>query len=408
MKKSIVVLIVLLLSIAGISVPAHAATSNAISVTIDGKKQSFSSSPVLKDGSVMVPFRNLFEALGATIDYEPNTRTITATKDWIIVVLQIGSKEATISEKPLILTQVPYTDKGVTYVPARFVGEALGGIVDWDSKSRTVVVKSAKSVNTDLQSLMSKSDVSPSAIKPLLTSQSFEYALLLALQYGRSNAIIDVIIESGSASDFILRDAIAHRHKYAIEKLLKKGVSPNAEQPKDMALLFATEDWKVRTYDASGKAVDVEKPVDLSIVELLLEYGAEKTPDILANAVKYSFFNHEVVAFLLENGFDPNASVFKRVFYNQATNGIRFYSVGQEELIMKEHGEQYETIIETAAAVASWNPDIVALKNVDALVKHGADISVLSQEMLDRLLYLAKWKELPELVQALQAAGANS
>ncbi|MDQ6422198.1 stalk domain-containing protein [Paenibacillus sp. LHD-117] len=406
MKRTLCLVISLLLLVSGASVSAAAPSVPGIAVTIDGKKQSFSSAPVMKNGSVMVPFRNLFEALGATIQYDPATKTITATKDQTTVILQIGSKNAKIDGEDTVMAQTPFVEKGVTYVSARFVSESLGGMVEWDSVSRTVIVKTAKAVEGDLKKVIARSDVTPEQLKPLLNPQNSDYALLLALQYNRSNAIIDVIIAAGSASDFTLMNAISHRHKYAVEALLKLGVSPNATLLKDMPLLFSTENWKVSAFDAAGNSVKVDKPVDLEIVQLLLDYGAEKTPDILANAVKYSFFNHEVVLFLLESGFDPNAIVFQRVFVS-GTN-IQFYDLSLDDTIREKHGEHYVPILVTASEVASWNPDMVAMKNVAALVEHGADLSVLSQDLLDRLLYLAKWRELDELVQALQAAGAKA
>ncbi|WP_232229141.1 stalk domain-containing protein, partial [Paenibacillus zanthoxyli] len=78
MKKWFIMLGVLLLSLA-LTAPALAAPA-PIKVYIDGVKLSFSSgSPYLQNGSVMVPFRAVFEKLGLKVGWDPASRVVTGT-----------------------------------------------------------------------------------------------------------------------------------------------------------------------------------------------------------------------------------------------------------------------------------------------------------------------------------------
>src|SRR5690625_1324622 len=52
-----------------------------VKVTIDGKLQQFPQSAILYNSSTLVPMRGVFEALNATIKWDGDTQTVTATKD---------------------------------------------------------------------------------------------------------------------------------------------------------------------------------------------------------------------------------------------------------------------------------------------------------------------------------------
>lgn len=63
-------------------------------VTIDGKGLATEQPPVNLEGNVVVPMRAIFEALGASIEWEQETMTVTATRGSKEIKLQIGSDTA--------------------------------------------------------------------------------------------------------------------------------------------------------------------------------------------------------------------------------------------------------------------------------------------------------------------------
>lgn len=79
----------------------------------------------------LVPLRTISEELGAKVDFNKEKQKITVVKNDTIVEVIVGSKRATVngSEKELLVA--PKIQNGTTYVPIRFIGEALGGIVDY-------------------------------------------------------------------------------------------------------------------------------------------------------------------------------------------------------------------------------------------------------------------------------------
>lgn len=115
------------------------AVITGIPVYLNGQRLYFDVPPQLINGRTMVPFRKIFEALGAQVDYEAETKTVRATKDGRVVEFVIGAKEAFIDGKPYLLDVPTMERKGRTLVPLRFTGTALGGTVEWTSEETVVI-----------------------------------------------------------------------------------------------------------------------------------------------------------------------------------------------------------------------------------------------------------------------------
>ncbi|QQE73507.1 copper amine oxidase N-terminal domain-containing protein [Brevibacillus composti] len=112
-----------------------------IVIFIDGELQAFPKAPVEIDGRTLVPLRAIFEALGAKVEWDEATQTVTATKDDNIIQLTIGSKVAYKNGKKINLDVPAQLFNGdTTMVPIRFVSEALGAKVGWDPYSNSVVI----------------------------------------------------------------------------------------------------------------------------------------------------------------------------------------------------------------------------------------------------------------------------
>ncbi len=116
---------------------------NDISVVLNGNELSFEQPPYIENGTTRVPMRKIFEALGATVDYNASTKTITAKKGDTSVELVAGASSAKINGKQTALSASVTNKNGSTMVPLRFVSEALGAEVAWDGTSRTITINLA-------------------------------------------------------------------------------------------------------------------------------------------------------------------------------------------------------------------------------------------------------------------------
>lgn len=82
--------------------------------------------PYIANSRTYVPFRALGEALGATVEWDNDARTVTYTLGDIEIVMTIGDTTYTINGVEQSMDVAPEITGDRTYVPVRFVAEGLG------------------------------------------------------------------------------------------------------------------------------------------------------------------------------------------------------------------------------------------------------------------------------------------
>lgn len=142
LKYMAVISLVAVLAFAAYGMPGKSGAADA-KVYLDGNMLAFDVPPVIEEGRTLVPLRAIFEALGAEVTWDGDTRTVTAQKEQVKIQLQIGSNTACINNQPVELDVPARIVNDRTLVPLRFVGEALGAEVDWDGATRTVRIEQA-------------------------------------------------------------------------------------------------------------------------------------------------------------------------------------------------------------------------------------------------------------------------
>lgn len=140
-KRLAVMVLALSLALGGMS--AARVQAQSIRVVIDGQLVVFDQPPAAIGGRVLVPLRGVFERLGAFVQWDPRTNTVTAIRADTQVQLVIGSRQATVNGRVVALDVPALIVAGRTLVPLRFVSEAMGARVDWDASARTVFITSA-------------------------------------------------------------------------------------------------------------------------------------------------------------------------------------------------------------------------------------------------------------------------
>lgn len=74
------------------------------------------------------------------IIWEPNTKSVTVIKGNRIAQMQIGSKVLTVNGTAIQMDTAPEIKDGRTMLPIYYVGQALGASVEWDADARSVTV----------------------------------------------------------------------------------------------------------------------------------------------------------------------------------------------------------------------------------------------------------------------------
>ena len=109
-----------------------------ISVRLNGVPMRFEVAPALENNRTMVPFRAIFEALGANVNWDATHYAVLARSVLHSIRLKIGNDRALVDSQDVLLDAPPLIVGDRTLVPLRFVAENLGLKVDWDEKTRTV------------------------------------------------------------------------------------------------------------------------------------------------------------------------------------------------------------------------------------------------------------------------------
>lgn len=110
-------------------------------VTLNGNRLEFDVQPQAINNRTMVPLRTIFEALGATVNWNQTTQTVTATKDETTVSLTLNSTTMYKNGEAITLDVAPISLNNRTLVPVRAVAESFGCDVKWDQNSGTVNIK---------------------------------------------------------------------------------------------------------------------------------------------------------------------------------------------------------------------------------------------------------------------------
>lgn len=114
-----------------------------VDVYLDGERLAFDVPARTMGGYTMVPLRKIFEELGATVEWDDKTRTVTATKGDTRLTYTVGEKHAFKNNQKIALAAPGVIRNGSTLVPLRFVSESLGNEVYWEPYTRTVYISSS-------------------------------------------------------------------------------------------------------------------------------------------------------------------------------------------------------------------------------------------------------------------------
>ena len=113
----------------------------AIRVLVNGDPVTFDTGePVQFEGRVLVPMREVFEALGATVTFNKETRSLEAVRGNIKVSLRPGEQTALLNGEVHPLDNVTQVVNGATVIPLRFISEAFGARVSWNADDYDVTV----------------------------------------------------------------------------------------------------------------------------------------------------------------------------------------------------------------------------------------------------------------------------
>src|SRR5476649_1904263 len=107
----------------------------------DRLKQNRVLAALVRGNTILVPLRSMFEQMGATVSYDPATKTADVSKPGSDVKVTVGKPEVTINGEARPLDVPPEIYKGSVVVPIRVISEGMGAYVQWVPEKKVVVVR---------------------------------------------------------------------------------------------------------------------------------------------------------------------------------------------------------------------------------------------------------------------------
>lgn len=123
---------------------------DSIPVFADGSDVKFDVPPVIKHGRTLIPVRAVTNALGAEVDWNPETKTVTVTKavydsasgETITVIeINLDSDIILVNGKEVKIDMPAQMVNNRTMVPLRFIALALNKSIEWDAESGAIIIE---------------------------------------------------------------------------------------------------------------------------------------------------------------------------------------------------------------------------------------------------------------------------
>ena len=137
--------IILLLMLFALLTPYLVLADDNITVTVDGEKIYFSDAPpVIVNDRTYVPMRAIFESLGAYVEWDNNMRCVFAHKRLSHITMYVDEGIYYVNSDKFTMVAEPLLINDRLMLPVRDVSEALGAEVVWSAADKTVIISSVE------------------------------------------------------------------------------------------------------------------------------------------------------------------------------------------------------------------------------------------------------------------------
>lgn len=111
------------------------------SASVGGKVVRLDAAPFIQKGSTYVPLRFVTEAMGAEVFYEEKTRRITVLRGGQMLEMTIGQKDYMLNGVRYTSEVAPFTKNNRTVIPIRLFSEKLGFKVDYEEIFKKITIE---------------------------------------------------------------------------------------------------------------------------------------------------------------------------------------------------------------------------------------------------------------------------
>lgn len=122
----------------------HTYNKPPITLEIDDRNIPMDMPPVQLEGTTLVPTREVFEPMGASVEWKPAEKKVYVNHGDKLIILEVDKSVAWVEGKTKNLNMPPKIINGKLMLPLRFIGETLGYKVDWNQETSHIKINQIK------------------------------------------------------------------------------------------------------------------------------------------------------------------------------------------------------------------------------------------------------------------------
>lgn len=339
----------------------HTYEGNIFTLKVDGKTINCEVPPIVFDDYSVVPARDVFEAMGATVDWNAPNQKVTVKYDDTKVEVFINKRAVNVNNVEKTAPIPAKLINGKTMIPVRFVSEALGFSVDFDSSTDTILI----ATKTTTQK--------PEVTNPAAPTSTYDITLT-AYTYSKKDDIVTAVFtfsQTVKHSAFVLKEParlVVDTENTKFPTTLKSAETGYddvtgirlGQQEKGVRLVFDLAEELDYTTSVSGKKLTVK-----------IGKGVENEPITETPTVEEETPTVEVPVIPDPPGYEPTRTVYLDPGHGGSDPGAIF--TDEDGTIWKES--------DINLGVALKVRDILKKNNVTVLMSRDTDKTV---ELVDR------------------------
>ena len=123
--------------------------------------------PIVLNNFTLVPAREVFEAMGATVEWKKDLEQVYVKYNDKLVVIPIGSTKAYVNGQATTMQTAAKIINNKTMIPLRFVATSLGMQVSWDTKTRVADIDTGNISSGDVVEV---TEETTTTVAPVITT----------------------------------------------------------------------------------------------------------------------------------------------------------------------------------------------------------------------------------------------
>lgn len=191
--------------------------------------------PVLVNGSTLVPIRAIIESMGGTVEWTETEKKVTVSLNGKVVEVWLDKNTARVNGLEQQVRTAPTAINDRTLLPLRFVSENLGLCVNWEESTQCISI----SRSSDYFAIIAGEKLSNSEFNFFLGRAKEDignYILQNQLNNNQTGSLWDTVIDGKEARELVKEQALsyAREFKYFSTKVKESNVSFSSEENKNL------------------------------------------------------------------------------------------------------------------------------------------------------------------------------